>query len=73
MALCGGRLLELVPGKEPVGIGVLSENAEAHVLRKDIGINEVLQDEMTLMFTKEKYDIQVDKVYSDIADCFPLV
>ena len=67
------RLLELVPEKKPVAMDVFSENLNAHVLRKDIGINEVLQEEMTLMFTREKYDYQIDKVYSDIADCFPLV
>ena len=67
------RLLEDVPDKEPIAMEVFSENLEAEILRMDLGINNVLDEGTTLMFSRKTYDCQIDKVYSDIADCFPLV
>ena len=67
------RLLEGVPAEEPIGLEMFNENQEANNLRQKLGIHQIFANDMTYMFTRMRYDWQIDKVYCDIAPCFPLL
>ena len=68
-----GRLLEDVPAQESIAFDMSRENEEAHKLREELGVNQVLFGDITPMFTRERYASRVDKIYSTISPGILLV
>ena len=66
------RLLQDVPATEPIAMAMFNDNQEANELRKDLGIHTVFANDST-MLTGKKYACQIDKVYSIVAGCYPVV
>ena len=62
-----GRLLEDVPVHESIAFDMSRENKEGNKLREELGINKVLFDDLTPMFTHDMYAFRDDKIYSSLS------